>query len=268
MEVKVGDTINLAENQSLTIHDSVGISAPADYVKFADQTLMLDSSGNTNIAIGAVTEDTYVYDTLGDNIVVDGAAVGAVLDTTNWLPINAYYEITGVPTSSTTGTLPDNTSWIYLKNYPDRLRILFNKEFYQFADNQHTTGTLVFSHVGYEGSELIIKTITITIATRGWVLTTVKPATQYTYYYSSSASYYVCFSLPGTETPTSLSYTPRFINASGWYKNGAVYYPITRVEFTGPNNTIKIYYLHPENGEISSNALSSPAVISYRNYDM
>ena len=176
LEVKVGDTINLAENQSLTIHESIGISAPADYVKFADHTLILDSSGNTNIAIGAATEDTYVYDTLGDNIVVDGAAVGAVVDTTNWLPINAYYEITGVPTSSTTGTLPDNTSWIYLKNYPDRLRILFNKEFYQLADNQHTTGTLVFSHVGYEGSELIIKTITITIATRGWVLKTVKPA--------------------------------------------------------------------------------------------
>lgn len=176
LEVKVGDTINLAENQSLTIHESVGISAPADYVKFADHTLILDSSGNTNIAIGAVTEDTYVYDTLGDNIVVDGAAVGAVVDTTNWLPINAYYEITGVPTSSTTGTLPDNTSWIYLKNYPDRLRILFNKEFYQLADNQHTDGTLVFSHTGYENNHLIVKTITITIATRGWVLKTVKPA--------------------------------------------------------------------------------------------
>lgn len=176
LEVKVGDTVNLAANQSLTIHDSVGIAAPADYVKFADDKLTLDASGNTNIAIGAKTEDTYVYDNLGENITVDGAAVGAVADVTNWLPINAYYEITGVPTSSTSGTLPDNISWSYLRNFPEKLRLLFNKEFYQFADNQHTTGTLVFSHVGYEGGQLIIKTITITIATRGWVLTTVKPA--------------------------------------------------------------------------------------------
>ena len=35
---------------------------------------------------------------------------------------------------------------------------------------------MVFSHVGYESGQLIIKTITITIATRGWVLTTVKPS--------------------------------------------------------------------------------------------
>ncbi len=176
LEVKVGDTVNLAANQSLTIHDSVGIAAPADYVKFADHNLILDNSGNTNLSIGSETEDTYVYNNLGENITVDGAAVGAVADVTNWLPINAYYEITGVPTSSTSGTLPDNISWSYLRNFPEKLRLLFNKEFYQFADNQHTTGTLVFSHVGYEGGQLIIKTITITIATRGWVLTTVKPA--------------------------------------------------------------------------------------------
>lgn len=171
LEVKVGDTINLAENQSLTIHDSVGITSPADYVKFADHNLTLDNSGNTNLSIGSETEDTYVYDTLGENIVVDGAAVGAVVDVTNWLPINAYYEITGVPTSSTSGILPDNTSWSYLTNFPEKLRILFNKEFYQLADNQHTNGKLVFSHVGYEDSKTLIKTITITIATRGWVLT-------------------------------------------------------------------------------------------------
>lgn len=177
LEVKVGDTINLAENQFFAIHDSVGIGSPADYVKFNDDKLILDASGSTNIAIGTETEDTYVYDNLGENITVDGAAVGAIADTTNWLPINAYYEISGVPTSSTSGTLPDNTSWSYLKSSPEKLRILFNHEFYQLSDNQHTTGTLVFSHVGYENGQLIIKTITITISTRSWVLTTIKPAT-------------------------------------------------------------------------------------------
>ena len=175
LEVKVGDTINLAANQSLAIHDSVGISGPADYIKFNDDLLMLDASGNTILAIGSTTEDSYVYEQLGENITVDGAAVGAITDVTNWLPINPYYEITGVPTSSTSGTLPDNTSWTYLKSWPQTLRLLFNKEFYQLADNQHTTGTLVFSHVGYESKLLIIKTITITLSTRAWVLTTRYP---------------------------------------------------------------------------------------------
>ena len=264
LEVKVGDTINVYEDKMLRVLDTAD---NVSYVTFSNAIINLDSSGTTWITIGGESDINYQTNQLGPDISCK-AAIGSLGEITSWIPVNAYYEISGVPTSSTSGTLPNDASWTYFKTYPDDLRILFNNEFYQLADNQHTPGTLVFSHVGYENDQLIVKTITITIATRGWVLTTVKPATQYTYYYSSSASYYVCFSLPGTETPTSLSYTPRFINASGWYKNGAVYYPITRVEFTGPNNTIKIYYLHPENGEISSNALSSPAVISYRNYDM
>ena len=251
LEVKVGDIINLAENQSLTIHESVGISAPADYVKFADHTLILDSSGNTNIAIGAVTEDTYVYDTLGDNIVVDGAAVGAVVDTTNWLPINAYYEITGVPTSSTTGTLPDNTSWIYLKNYPDRLRILFNKEFYQLADNQHTDGKLVFNYVGYENGRLIVKTITITLDTRGWELTKIILYYAISTMTASADNYEIyCTYL----TPTNAYLMNGFLTeirtypVSGWVKsNDNTYCPA--IYYYSQGNDWHIAYIHPSLGK-------------------
>ena len=71
--------------------------------------------------------------------------------------------------------MPNDTSYFVLSHNPQELRLLFNNEFYQLADNQHTTGTLVFSHVGYEASQLIVKTITITISTRAWVLTTIYP---------------------------------------------------------------------------------------------
>ena len=263
LEVKVGDTINLAENQSLTIHESVGISAPADYVKFADHTLILDSSGNTNIAIGAATEDTYVYDTLGDNIVVDGAAVGAVVDTTNWLPINAYYEITGVPTSSTTGTLPDNTSWIYLKNYPDRLRILFNKEFYQFADNQHTSDKLVFSHTGYENSSIVIKNITITISTRAWKLTTLHPYFGTSVIKTTSENLYDCyFTLPSPLYRNSVSATLsqlKYVPMSGWFKHSDnTYCP---VNYYKPTENGQIVYTHPTLGQQTYTADSSKPVL-------
>lgn len=169
LEVKVGDTITL-ENQRLSIETPEGIG----YLKISDNKIELDGSGETWITINGDSDATYKSSQLGDNILCD-FAIGSNGEVTEWRPINAYYEISGVPTSTTSGTLPDNTSWIYLKDHPDKLRILFNKEFYQLADNQHTDGKLVFSHVGYEASQLIIKTITITIATRGWVLETVKP---------------------------------------------------------------------------------------------
>lgn len=252
---KVGDKVNLGENQSLTIHDSVGITSPADYVKFADHNLTLDGSGNTNIAIGAKTEDTYVYDTLGENIVVDGAAVGAVVDTTNWLPINAYYEITGVPTSTTSGTLPDNVSWTYLKNNPEKLRILFNKEFYQLADNQHTTGTLVFSHVGYENGQLIVKTITITLATRGWVLTEIIPPKYIaTYYYTSSISNITFNVVTSNPNPGSLS-SVLDVNKGGRYAvsgyviQNSKYYPISYVQLHGVAEKFKAIYIDPVEGQ-------------------
>ena len=259
LEVKVGDTINLAENQSLTIHESVGISAPADYVKFADHTLILDSSGNTNIAIGAATEDTYVYNTLGENIVVDGAAVGAVVDTTSWLPINAYYEITGVPTSSTSGTLPDNTSWTYLKDYPDRLRLLFNKEFYQLADNQHTTGTLVFSHVGYENDQLIVKTITITIATRGWVLTTVKPPMKTALYQVYDGTTSINFIAPYYPDINTYLKTLAYIPVSGYVQeNDGKYYPAYR--YVRSSSTTRVDYI--KDGTLQSyDVASNPTLV-------
>ena len=166
LEVKVGDTINLAENQSLTIGNEVQIKNEA-----GTTVLNLDVTGSDLFQIKLSGEPAPYHEHIsGDSIITDQAP-GAY-----WRYANAYYEISGVPTSSTSGTLPNDNGWTYLTTHFNELRLLFNKEFYQLADNQHTPGTLVFSHVGYEGSELIIKTITITIATRGWVLKTVKPA--------------------------------------------------------------------------------------------
>lgn len=167
LEVKVGDTINLAANQQLNI-----LNGPdnVSYVKFSNATIDLDGSGTNWITIAEQSDLTYISDQLGTNISCD-AVIGSSGEITSWIPVNAYYEITGVPTSTTRGTLPGDVGWTYLKNHPEKLRILFNKEFYQFADNQHKEGKLVFSHVGYENDKTLIKTITITIATRGWVLT-------------------------------------------------------------------------------------------------
>lgn len=166
LEVKVGDKIDLAENQSLTIGNEVQIANES-----GTTVLNLDVTGSDLFQFKLSGEPApYHQHISGDSIITDQAP-GAY-----WRYANAYYEISGVPTSSTSGTLPNDDGWTYLTTHFNELRLLFNKEFYQLADNQHTDGKLVFSHVGYENGQLIVKTITITIATRGWVLTTVKPA--------------------------------------------------------------------------------------------
>lgn len=169
LEVKVGDTINLAENQKLTFNDTTDnakmFEITTGCINFdpdQEQYVTLNVNG-TNVASGIGENIENHYSVLANTAYIELA------------PMNAYYEISGVPTSSTSGTLPNNASWAYLLQYPQELRLYFNKEFYQLSDNQHTTGTLVFSHVGYEASKLVIKTITITTATRGWVLTEIIP---------------------------------------------------------------------------------------------
>lgn len=175
LEVKVGTELVINESfQQFAISDGEGNYT----LKLEPNIINIDPDGD---ASGTIQIGSYggaaAKSGIAQQIKCEAVAVGCIdSDTAQWVPVNVYYEITGVPTSSTSGTLPNDTGWAYLRDNATNLRLLFNKEFYQLADNQHTDGKLVFSHVGYEGSELIIKTITITIATRGWVLTTVKPA--------------------------------------------------------------------------------------------
>lgn len=171
LEVKVGDTIKLDTNQTLKIVNPFNTK----YIEIGNNKMDF-SPVATRFSVNSLDYDAYAKNNYGPNIKTEEGVIASPGLSLHWLGLNMYYEISDVPTSTTSGTLLDNASWTYLKSHPEQLRILFNKEFYQLADNQHTTGTLVFSHVGYESGQLIIKTITITIDTRGWVLTTVKPA--------------------------------------------------------------------------------------------
>lgn len=170
LEVKVGDTIKLAQNQTLEIVNPFNTK----YIKIGNNKMDF-SPVATRFSVDSLDYDAYAKNNYGPNIKTEEGVISSLGLSLHWRGLNMCYEISDVPTSTTSGTLPDNASWTYLKSHPEQLRILFNNEFYQLSDNQHTTGTLVFSHTCYENGQLIIKTITITIATRGWVLTTVKP---------------------------------------------------------------------------------------------
>lgn len=76
------------------------------------------------------------------------------------------------PSTSTSGTLSDAQM---LELQSDKgAYLMFNNEIFRLQDSQHETGYLVYTHVGYDNtsSVYVIKCITITINTGGWVMTT------------------------------------------------------------------------------------------------
>lgn len=75
------------------------------------------------------------------------------------------------PTTSTNGQLTEDQLNTLQSN--SGAYLMFNNEIYRLQDVQHETGYLVYSHVGFDNISTItkIKCMTITISTRGWVLT-------------------------------------------------------------------------------------------------
>ena len=254
LEVKVGDTINLAENQTLSIADSAGL----EMITFKNGIIDFDpqTSDAFTFTMGGNNASTSMINKYGPNIKASNIVIGDNGDAgAAFYGLNMYYEITGVPTSSTSGTLPNDQSWTILQTQPQDLRILFNKEFYQFADNQHTSDKLVFSHTGYENSQLIIKTITITTATRGWVLTVIKPATKiaagYSYLSSDSGGSeligYIFYKLPATYNMNANVIVHNicdltYLSVTGYITYNGITEPVVAVDTYDPTaRTINIY---------------------------
>lgn len=194
LEVKVGDTINITRGQTLSIGDRIkfdgdGVIVGNDfgglkitYPPDASDLLTAFDFDYTNMnscrmLVHGETGDEALWYKLGIDITWTNCLFDVQAGGPFFTPLNPCYDMAYVPTDATSGTLRDNESWKYLKENPQALRLLFNKEYYNLADNEHTTGTLVFSHMGYENGSFIIKTITITLATREWVLTAGKVTT-------------------------------------------------------------------------------------------
>lgn len=131
------------------------------------------------------------------------------------------------------------------------------------ADEQHTTGTLVFSHTGYESGQLIVKTITITISTRGWVLTTIKPAVymavQNQPIFSDTAHNNIVgnlsFNIPCAYDSDIDSIVmgignTAYLNCSGYIEVEGTTYPVLYADqFDPETGTIYLYTTHNTSGE-------------------
>lgn len=264
LEIKVGDTVKIPTNSGFGIQIDDADNSQFVYFDGVESTINFPGDGITWFTVGGDSDTTNATNVLGPEITAyGGMALGSAGEVTTWIEVCPVYQFPStIPTTASNGTLPNDASWIYLKTNGQRLKLYFNKEYYTLADDQHTTGTLVFSHVGYEGSQLIVKTITITISTRGWVLTTIKPVTdmavQGQVVYSDTTKNtevgYICFNIPcvyGADIDTivlAISNTA-YINCSGYVTVNGTTYPIIYADQYDPETgTIYLYTPHNTNG--------------------
>lgn len=115
------------------------------------------------------------------NIEVDREQAKMIEETNqkfNLIPKFSHVDI-NQPSTTTNGTLTQEqltTLQINDLNY-----IIFNNEIYSLNDKTHTADTLTYSHVCFENGKHLLKTISITVSTRAWVLNTTSVVDSYEY---------------------------------------------------------------------------------------
>lgn len=168
------DGKSFSEYTSISVLTDKGLTYDKDVYGacFNSQVTLFDGANNA-----IQTGEIYLPIKGGNGITVGTASDNKFLEVKVDQHTYFHYTITGVSSSSTNGTLAQEI--VDALKVADMAIVTFNNENYYKADNQHTTGKLVFSYVGYEESKLIIKTITITIATKGWVLIQLTPPMTY-----------------------------------------------------------------------------------------
>lgn len=138
--------------------------------------IRLDNAIQESIT-NAVTEISNLKKTKQDNL-VSGTNIksinGVSLLGSGDITIESGGGASGVqfsgPSTATNGTITQGQLTTLQEN--DLNYIIFNNEIYSLNDKTHTADTLTYSHVGFENGKHLLKTISITVSTRAWVLNT------------------------------------------------------------------------------------------------
>ena len=206
IEIRLGDTIKLSNGQEITfIRNDTG---QAMFVITKDGININPSEEDTTCEIFASGQSGNSF--YNDNVKIKGSVILDCNDLPSFTyPDFTYYDMSEFPKSAQNGIFTVDNSYVYFIN-SKKIGLLFNNEYYYPMDKQHTTGTMVYTHVGYESDQLIIKTITITISTNSWVLTVVKPK-----FYSTAYVIYIGDTLQETgEQPRGVLYSVLATGAS------------------------------------------------------
>lgn len=183
---------------------------------------------------------------------------------------NPYYVVL-TPDSATQGTL---TLYDFNKlNSRKDNCIILNNEIYRLADNQHTTGILSYVHTGWD-SNIVNKSINITVSTRAWTLVVGEASGggkiyrhQINFYSSSTGKLFITVIYSTNQTP----YTPATLLTYLNEKPELTCYGCLNIPEDGRNYPIcALSYTEPNFDSITVRGIKSDGqfiVVSYKPAD-
>lgn len=177
------------------------------------------------------------------------------------------------PKGATSGTITQEQLTILQLNKSNYIEMANDNVIYYFNDNGHTDGYLTYSHVGIENGKATIKTLTVTLSAKSFVIVATTVPTEsggklYKHYTTlvksvgSATVFAYLYSISSTSTSYSISNISEIANKfiSGFHKDPSILYPITKVIFH--EQTLIVYYVSSSGNELQvtfENILSDTA---------
>ena len=165
-----------------------------------------------------------------------------------------------VPKGATNGNITDEQLATLQENDENYIEMVNDKELYYLNDPGHEEGFLTYSHVGIENNKATIKTLTITVSAKSFVIVTTAVPTEsgggklYKHYTSLVASVgpatlhlYVYSISPISKAYDDVSVIPLYF-ISGIYQDPSNYFVI--MEIIRNDTKLKVYYLSASNGRL------------------
>lgn len=164
------------------------------------------------------------------------------------------------PAGASSGTVTDEQLDALQANDANYIEMVNDKELYYLNDPGHEEGFLTYSHVGIENSKATIKTLTITVSAKSFVIvTTVVPTESgggklYKHYTSliafagaATLHLYVYSISPISKAYDDVSVIPLYF-ISGIYQDPSNYFVI--MEIIRNDTKLKVCYLSASNGRL------------------
>lgn len=165
-----------------------------------------------------------------------------------------------LPQGATKGTLTEEQLTILSASPQNYIEMVNDKELYYLNDPGHESGFYTYSHVGIENSKATIKTLTITLSAKSFVIVTTVVPTEagggklYKHYTSLAAAVgaaalnlYIYSISPISKAYDNISVIPLYF-ISGIYKDPSNYFVI--MEIIRLDTKLKVYYLSASNGRL------------------
>ena len=177
------------------------------------------------------------------------------------------------PAGTTKGTLTEEQLAKLQANYQSCIEMVNDKELYYLNDPGHVEGYLTYSHVGIENSKATIKTLTITVSAKSFVIvTTVVPTESggggklYLHKVNLTGTYLIDIYSSYSTTFTYESFVAylnkiaRVIPCYIWADDGRAKYQLTRVGYISSAGIYTGWYDGNEYNDVYTYSIESDTV--------